>query len=145
MNTILLQSLKNCLADVFTFYLKAHFYHWNVVGQDFMQYHELFAKIYEQAFAEVDTIAELIRTLDDVAPGSMARFKELTKIQEADSVPDIRSMVMQLLSDNDVVLSCLYITYKTAEDTGEIGVSNAIQNMITDHQKLSWFLRASSK
>jgi starvation-inducible DNA-binding protein len=142
---ILQQALKNCLADSFAFYLKSQFYHWNVEGQDFFQYHELFGKIYEEVQSAVDTIAELIRQLDEVTPGSLGRFKELTKIQDAEAVPDIRTMVVVLEQDNRTVLASLLTAYQIAEEQGEIGISNILQDRLSAHEKHGWFLRASAK
>jgi starvation-inducible DNA-binding protein len=142
---ILQQALKNCLADSFAFYLKSQFYHWNVGGQDFFQYHELFGKIYEEVQSAVDTIAELIRQLDEVTPGSLGRFKELTKIQDAEAVPDIRTMVVVLEQDNRTVLASLLTAYQIAEEQGEIGISNILQDRLSAHEKHGWFLRASAK
>jgi DNA-binding ferritin-like protein len=38
---------KIAFATSFSFYLKAHNFHWNVEGEDFLEYHDLFGKIYE--------------------------------------------------------------------------------------------------
>lgn len=142
----LVEALKRVLADTFTFYLKAHNFHWNVVGPDFSQYHELFAKIYEEVYGNVDSIAEMIRTLDDIAPGSLQRFKQLTTVEESDGVPtDPRSMCSNLLIANTTVIASLYIAFKAAEDAAEIGIANALQDRILAHQKHAWFLKASMK
>ena len=58
----LAQSLKVAQAESFSFYLKAHKFHWNVEGPDFVQYHEFLADLYTEVWAGVDVIAELIRT-----------------------------------------------------------------------------------
>ena len=43
----LADAVTKVLADSFLFYFKAHSFHWNVVGNDFPEYHEFFGKIYE--------------------------------------------------------------------------------------------------
>ena len=50
----LIKAMKIAFSSEFSYYLKAHFYHWNVEGADFSQYHKLFGKIYEEIirFAE---------------------------------------------------------------------------------------------
>jgi starvation-inducible DNA-binding protein len=42
MSEAMIISAKVVMADTFKFYLRAHGYHWNVEGPDFLQYHELF-------------------------------------------------------------------------------------------------------
>jgi starvation-inducible DNA-binding protein len=83
----LVEALKKAQATSFAFYLKAHNYHWNVEGSNFAEYHEFLKGLYEEVFGAVDTIAELIRTLDAYAPGSFTRFQQLSVIEDELSVP----------------------------------------------------------
>ena len=141
----LIDSLKECLADVFVFYVKAQNYHWNVEGPDFYQYHNLFGDIYEDVSKSVDGIAELIRTMNVYTPGTLDRFKSLSKLSEDETVPNALSMVANLRDDNDRVIASLMIAYKQAEEAGELGISNYLQDRIQAHQKHGWFLRATGK
>ena len=127
-------------------YFKAHTYHWNVEGSDFEQYHSFLGKFYEQVFEEVDIIAELVRTLDVYAITSLSRIKELTTITESpDVIPSGLEMISNLNEDNNKLLATLYKAYKEAEDSSELGISNAIQDLITAHEKQSWMLRSFAK
>ena len=54
------QLLKISLANSFAFYLKAQFYHWNVVGENFPQYHSFLGDLYEEVYGSGDNIAELM-------------------------------------------------------------------------------------
>ena len=142
---MLLDELKKVHADAFTFYLKAHFYHWNVEGPDFPQYHDFLQNLYQEVFASVDTLAELIRTLDSYAPGTLTRLKELTTIEETDDVPDAKTMMTRLLQENNILRASLLTAYKTADTTGEVGISNFLQDRIQAHEKHSWMLRSILK
>jgi len=137
--------LKVNLADTFTFYLKVHNYHWNVEGPDFYEYHKLFGEIYTEVLGAVDTLAEQIRTLDVYAPGTLARIKELTVVSEDDKVPSPTEMAQNLYIENNKVLAGLMAGYKMAEDLGELGISNFLQDRIQAHQKHAWFLRSIGK
>ena len=137
--------LKTALADVFAFYLKTQFYHWNVEGNDFYQYHELFGEIYEEVQGSVDMLAEQIRTLDEYAPGSLSRFKELTTIAEDTTIPNNVVMAKNLLVENTKVINSLTAAYRQAESDGDLGISNFLQDRIQAHKKHEWFLRASTK
>lgn len=137
--------LKKSLADTFAFYLKTQYYHWNVEGADFYQYHELFGDIYEEVHGSVDMLAEQIRTLDEYAPGSLTRFKELTTIAEDTTIPSSTSMARNLMNENQKVLVSLIAAYEQAESDGKLGISNFLQDRIQAHRKHEWFLRASIK
>ena len=142
---MLLDELKKVHADAFTFYLKAHFYHWNVEGPDFPQYHDFLQNLYQEVFASIDSLAELIRTLDSYAPGTLTRLKELTTIEETDDVPDAKTMMTRLLQENNILRASLLTAYKTADTTGEVGISNFLQDRIQAHEKHSWMLRSILK
>ena len=142
---MLLDELKKVHADAFTFYLKAHFYHWNVEGPDFPQYHDFLQNLYQEVFASIDSLAELIRTLDSYAPGTLTRLKELTTIEETDDVPDAKTMMTRLLQENNILRASLLTAYTTAETTGEVGIANFLQDRIQAHEKHSWMLRSIIK
>ena len=142
---MLIDELKKVHADAFTFYLKAHFYHWNVEGPDFPHYHDFLQNLYQEVFASVDTLAELIRTLDSYAPGTLTRLKELTSIEETDDVPDAMTMMTRLLQENNILRASLLTAYTTADTTGEVGIANFLQDRIQAHEKHSWMLRSIIK
>jgi len=142
---MLIDQLKHVHANAFTYYLKAHFYHWNIEGANFPQYHEFLQNLYQEVFESVDTIAELIRTLDSYAPGTLGRFKELTSIQESDDIPDAMTMLSNLQSENNIMRASLMTAYNTANDTGEIGIANFLQDRIQAHEKHGWMLRSILK
>ncbi len=142
---MLIDELKKVHADAFTFYLKAHFYHWNVEGPNFPQYHDFLQNLYQEVFASIDSFAELIRTLDSYAPGTLTRLKELTSIEETDDVPDAKTMMTRLLQENNILRASLLTAYTTADTTGEVGISNFLQDRIQAHEKHSWMLRSIIK
>jgi starvation-inducible DNA-binding protein len=142
---MLIDELKKAQADVFTFYLKAHFYHWNIEGINFPQYHDFLQNLYTDVFASVDTIAELVRTLDSYAPGTLSMYKSLTSIEESDDTPDARTMILNLFQENMKVRASLMQAYDTADKTGEIGVANFLQDRIQAHEKHSWMMRSILK
>ena len=142
---MLIDELKKVHADAFTFYLKAHYYHWNVEGPNFPQYHDFLQNLYQEVFASVDTLAELIRTLDSYAPGTLTRLKELTSIEETDDIPDGITMMSRLLQENNILRASLLTAYRTAESTGEVGISNFLQDRIQAHEKHAWMLRSILK
>jgi starvation-inducible DNA-binding protein len=142
---MLIDELKKVQADAFTYYLKAHFYHWNVEGPNFPQYHDFLQNLYQEVFASVDTFAELIRSLDSYAPGTLTRFKELTTIEEADTVPDAITMMRNLYEQNNMMLVSLLKAYKLADEEDEVGCANFLQDRIQAHEKHGWMLRSILK
>ena len=135
--------MKVVLANAFTFYLKAHYFHWNVEGQNFTSLHSFFGNIYDEVFESIDVIAEHIRALDMYAPGSMERFKELSEIHEQIMVPRAEMMVDELAQDNEILIDSLKRAYLLSSD--HLGLQNFLQDRIAAHEKHGWMLRATSK
>jgi starvation-inducible DNA-binding protein len=136
---------KIAFASEYSFYLLAHNFHWNVEGSDFLEYHDLFGKIYEEVYASIDPFAEKIRSLGTYVPASYSRFSMLSKIEDETEILDKDSMVRELLLNNEKMIKILKVTYDTAEAAGEHGFSNFLAERLDAHKKHSWMLRASSK
>ena len=142
---MLADQLKITQADAFVLYLKAHFYHWNIEGPNFPQYHDFLQNLYQDVFASVDTIAELIRTLDVYAPGTLSRFQSLTTLEESDIIPDALTMIKNILEQNTLMLETLKKAYSMAEEEKQIGIANFLQDRIQAHEKHGWMLRSITK
>lgn len=141
----LIEDLKKLFASNYAFYLKAQYYHWNVEGPDFPQYHTFFGDIYEEVGDSIDKMAEHIRAVDAYAPGSFARFQSLSSIEGDDTIPTGLAMATRLLEDNEKLLTALIDVYKKAEVVDRLGLSNFLQDRIEAHRKHAWMLRATTK
>lgn len=140
----LVASLKTTLADTFSYYLKAHFFHWNIEGPDFVQYHGLLSDIYTDAFSAVDPIAENIRKLGGYAPGSYSRFQELSSITEVSKIiPPPMDMLREIYNDTETIIASIERSYELAEMCHEHGISNFLAERDGIHKKFRWFLRAT--
>ena len=145
MNEQLIEKMKIYHASNFSFYLKAHFFHWNVEGPNFPQYHEFFSDLYSDVFGAVDNIAEHIRALESYAPGSLVRFSSLSIIpDQIDPVP-APEMFTLLMADNVKMMWMIADLDKMANDAGEVGLSNFLQARHEIHRKHQWMMRATSK
>lgn len=145
MNEELNKALKIAFASEFAFYLKAHYFHWNVEGSDFLEFHDLFGKIYEEVYDSIDTFAENIRKSGAYTPGSFERFSMLTKIDDETEIPDHMEMTRILLDDSDKMANIFAMVYKMAENANEFGLANFLADRQDAHKKHSWMLRASLK
>lgn len=141
----LIELMKRALADTFAMYLKAQYYHWNVEGPDFKQYHDLFSDVYGNVYGAVDPMAEEIRALDAYAPGSLGRFQDLTTIDDENTVPAALEMVKRIADDNQKVLMTVQAARDKADELGQNGLVNFLEDRLDQHKKLAWMLRATLK
>lgn len=144
MSAELIEKSKVVLADTFALYMKAHGYHWNVVGPDFPQLHKFFGDLYDELHDAVDDLAEHVRQLDSFAPGTVKRMAELTTLEEDDSIPTPQKMVSNLYDANEQVIQTLTEAYEMAEEEKMYGYSNFLQDRLTAHFKHRWMLKVTA-
>lgn len=141
----LIEQMKVVLASTFSLYLKTHYFHWNVEGPNFYQIHKFLNDMYEEIYDSIDTIAEEIRTMDAYAPGSLARFSALTKVEDEINIPDAMKMIKILQMDNKIVIDELTKANRIAEEQKCVGLANFLQDRIDKHYKHDWMLRSIVK
>lgn len=142
---MLKDDLKTVLGTSFVFYVKAAGFHWNVEGPNFPQYHEFLGGIYQEVYDSLDKMAEIIRQLDSYAPGSLARFLELSAIQEQTQIPRAELMLAELLQDNEIVIQCLNAAFASANSENKQGIADFIAGRLDAHEKHGWMLRSIMK
>jgi DNA-binding ferritin-like protein len=136
--------LEQLLSDVYSVYARAHGYHWNVQGQDFAQYHELFGEIYEDVYGSIDPLAENIRKMGSASPFNLSEFASRTKIADSSiSLGTPGAMAYDLYAANEALVSELKSAFDVANAENEQGIADFIAERINAHQKWSWQLRAS--
>jgi starvation-inducible DNA-binding protein len=145
MNEELQQAAKVAFATEFSFYLKAHEFHWNVEGIHFQEYHALFETIYTEVYGVIDEFAEKLRSMDTYAPGSLSRLSMLSQVDDQSTHLSTGDMVSMLLEDSDRCCALFKIVYDVAERAGEHGFSNFLAERMDAHRKHSWMLRSSLK
>jgi starvation-inducible DNA-binding protein len=136
---------KIAFASEFSFYLKAHNYHWNVTGPMFPQLHDLFGKIYEEVYSSIDDFAEKIRSLGTYVPASYERFNMLTRISDETEILPKDQMLKELYIDNEKMLVIFKKLFDLSEQSHEHGFSDFVAGRMDSHRKHGWMLRASMK
>jgi len=139
------KALKIAFASEFSFYLKAHYFHWNVEGSDFKQYHDLFGGIYEEVYGNIDAFAENIRKSGGYTPGSFERFSMLSRIEDETEIPQALEMANILLADSEKMSNIFKMVFAMSEQQGEHGLSDFLAARQDAHRKHSWMLRATLK
>lgn len=141
---VYMEAMDSLLADVVNLYFRAHGYHWNVTGEDFAQYHELFAEIYEDVYGSIDSIAEDIRKLGGFPTASVAQYAHMSTLAGTEMVGGSpRALAADLLLANEVVLEKLKAVFDLMNASNEQGVANFLAERIDMHQKWAWQLSSS--
>ena len=134
--------LSRLLADTYTLYLKTHNFHWNVTGPMFTTLHQLFETHYTELATAVDEIAERIRALGVVAPGSYKQFAELSSIEEETGNPSAEEMISQLVKGQEAVVKTARSVFPVVEEADDEPTADLLTQRMQIHEKNAWMLRS---
>jgi DNA-binding ferritin-like protein len=135
----LIQIFKNN----FVVYFRSHAAHVNITGRNFQSDHKLLQGVYERRQAEIDTIGELLRTMQEFMPC------DITEVVYESTIPTdaIEGKADKLLETVMMDLEHLLNDYKelitiaSLEDLEEI--SNYAQDQALDLEKSIWMIRST--
>ena len=127
------KGLSKLLADSYSLYLKTHNYHWNVTGPQFNSLHTMFETQYTELAAAVDEIAERIRALGHLAPGSYTEFAKTKSANE---------MIKDLVEGQEAVVRTCREIFPAADEAGDEPTADLLTTRMQLHEKNAWMLRS---
>ena len=137
-------ALQNVLNNTVVFYYAAHRAHWNIEGEDFQEYHELFSNIYEDAIAAVDPIAESIRKLQSF-PATLTESVMNSSFKDDSTITEALGLAQGILEKNTIVNASVLHAFTMATAANEQGIANLLAERDDQHKKWAWQLRSSLK
>ena len=141
--TDLINKLTEVFNTNFVAYYRTHVSHVNITGRNFYSDHKLLQKIYEELQADIDTIAEFLRTLAAVMPESLGTVVDGSKIDDSEVYGTSDELLAGVLKD----LTSLIALYRELEEEAELAEEDQIGNFAQDREtvltKFSWMLRST--
>lgn len=134
--------LARLLADTYTLYLQTHNFHWNVTGPFFQSLHTLFETHYTELAVAVDDIAERIRALGILSPGTYKEFAELTSIKEVEGNISTEEMLERLVDSHETVVRTAREILPLAQGADDESSVSLISDRLVVHEKTAWMLRS---
>lgn len=135
--------LSKLLAETYTLYLKTHKYHWNVTGPMFQGLHMMFETHYTELALAVDEIAERVRVLGQMAPGSYTEFAELSSVKEdVELKRSANDMIANLLFDHEQITRTAKEILPSLENANDEGTNSLLGARIEYHEKTAWMLKS---
>ena len=129
------KGLSKLLADSYSLYLKTHNYHWNVEGP-------MFHSLHTELAAAVDEIAERIRALGHLAPGSYTEFAKLSSIKDGDNTKSANEMIKDLVEGQEAVVRTCREIFPAADEAGDEPTADLLTTRMQLHEKNAWMLRS---
>jgi starvation-inducible DNA-binding protein len=141
---VVASALQKVLSDTIVFYYAAHRAHWNVEGEDFSEFHELFSNIYEDAIGSIDGIAENMRKLQ-AFPATLTESVMNSSFKDDSVLTEAMGLASSLLEKNNAVNASVLEAFASANAANEQGIANFLAERDDLHKKWAWQLRASLK
>lgn len=132
--------LQQVFADNFVAYFRSHVAHANIQGRNFYSDHKLLGKIYEDLQAQIDTIAELLRTLDEFMPTSLDEVVGTSRITITDITGSAQELLEQIKTDLEDLKACYQELIAVADADGLLEISNYAQDRVLALAKYIWML-----
>lgn len=138
------EELSVFLASTYTLYMKTLFYHWNVTGPHFPGLHRMFEEQYQALHLAGDEVAERVRALGHMTPGTYREFSNLSKVLEDDALPrESRVMVENLMKSHEVCSLEARSVLNVAEQHNDAVTMDMMVERMAFHDKTAWMLRAT--
>lgn len=151
--------ISDVQANLFILFHKTWVFHWNVVGTDFKQLHDLFGEQYEIMIEEIDRISEHMRFMNVRPIGTLTRMVEVSTVQEGSNISQVDEMgqkqiipgkpitkademIKRLMMDNIILIELLTEVSEEAETQRQYATANIVQDLMEKHGKFVWMLRS---
>lgn len=141
MNTA--EQLTQVFNDNFVAYFRSHAAHVNIMGRNFASDHELLGGIYESLQAEIDTIGELLRSLGEFMPMSIADILDGSHIEDAPVEGSADDLLITVRDDLEHLKGCYEELIAIAEDDGHKEIANYAQDRVLAIAKQLWMLNST--
>jgi starvation-inducible DNA-binding protein len=135
--------INNLLASEYVLYTKTWKFHWNVEGKHFGSLHLFFDTQVAQLAKIIDKLAERVRALGIKADGTLIEFRDKSSLTEHPGKnPDDMEMIKLLLKDHEEIIKQMHEDSNFSLELTDIGSNNLLCDLIEEHEKMAWMLRA---
>jgi len=137
------EQLLQVFNNNFVVYFRSHVAHVNIMGRNFASDHKLLQKIYERRQDQIDALAELLRSLGEFMPDSLARVLEGAQIIDDSVEGDSDTLLAAVKLDLEELKGSFEELIAVADSEGHLEISNYAQDQVLDLAKSIWMLSAT--
>ena len=135
-------SLNKVLATYQVFFHKLQNFHWNTVGGDFFDVHELTEELYKNALENIDEIAERIRVFGQIPEGKLSEYLQNSIVKECSTQKSADFMISNLIQDLEHLTETILHAHEQASLNGDVGTGYMMSKMLKEIETYHWKLSA---
>lgn len=141
----IVKSLNQLLANYHVHFQKLRNFHWNVTGGDFFDLHEKFEELYDEAFSNIDLVAERIRVFGMTPMSLMKDYLEMSNISEVGTDLNSREMVSEILKDFEILAENMNECAENVAELGDTATEDILISFIKSIESHHWMLSSFLK
>lgn len=134
--------LNKQVANWTVLYTKLHNFHWNVKGPHFFTLHQKFEELYNEASANLDTLAERVLGIGRKPVATLSACLQTASIAEAAGNETAEQMVTSVVQDFTLLVDELKDAMSAAEEADDEATSDMLLAISSSLQKHIWMLKA---
>lgn len=137
------EALTQVFYSNFAAYFRSHVAHVNVMGRNFTSDHQLLSGVYEDLQGQIDTIAELLRTLGEFMPNELQEVVNVSAVNTGAIEGDSIDLLTSVKDDLTVLKEIYEDLMMSAESEGLQEIANYSQDRILALAKHIWMLEST--
>lgn len=137
------EQLTQVFNNNFVAYYRSHVAHVNILGRNFYSDHKLLQKVYEDLQDQIDTLAELLRSIDDYMPCEIQDVLNQSEIGTGIFEEDADGFLHGVKDDLELLKGSYEGLMAVAEREGHEEIANHAQDRILALAKFIWMFDAT--
>jgi starvation-inducible DNA-binding protein len=137
--------LSKLTASSVDFYFTYKYFHWNITGQDFREFHRMFDDHAKIIYGQWDPTAERIRQLDAPVSGNLMEYSEQSVIDKNRPATknNIQEVLKYLVVQHQNHIDLLFTIIDTASEEKDFATADLLTKFLEEHQQMQWFIKSS--
>ena len=135
--------LTQVFNDNFMAYFRSHVAHVNITGRNFASDHKLLGKVYEDLQGQIDTLAELLRTVGEFMPNELSEVMVGSEIPTFAIEGSSEELIGEVKNDLEHLKGCYEELIRVSESEGHDEIANYAQDRVLALAKHIWMLDAT--
>lgn len=132
--------LKRLLSSWTVFYQKAHTYHWDLRGENFLSLHKHFEKLYNESVEHTDEIAERLRQIGEKIALNLNEASMDSVVQDNNDADTNENMISDLITGIAQLTSLQTEIFNEADEQKDYVTADLMTQLSKWCEFNSWFL-----
>ena len=137
------EALQQIFRDNFVAYFRSHAAHVNIVGRNFASDHKLLQKTYEDLQSQIDTLGELLRTLEEFMPNDIGAIIDETNLDTSAIEGTADELIEAGMEDLEYLATEHRELIGIATEEGQDQIANYAQDRVLALEKHIWMYRST--